>query len=132
MWLPFGLPNQYLCIQSRHSWVHGTLSMCTRRMILHASRRIGKTKMTGPQPFMSIYTTENHPAEKSPSKWAPPEELDLCNWCLMTQVVLDSSHAILLAYLQAGALSHCSLSRRIRIQLLFCKVGLAASTGYQI
>ena len=76
---------------------------------------------------MSIYTTE-----KSPSKWAPPEELDLCNWCLMTQVVLDSTHAILLAYLQVGALSHRSLSRRIRIQLLFCKVGLAASTGYQI
>jgi hypothetical protein len=42
-------------------------------MVLHASRCIGKTKMTGPQPFMSIYTTE-----QSPSKWAPPEELDLC------------------------------------------------------
>lgn len=99
-----GLPNRLLCIQSRYfcrKWVHGTLSMCTRRMILHASRRIGKTKNDRPQAPTAVYRFTLY-TRKATSRWTPPGELDVCNLCLMTQVALEIIHAILLAYPRAS------------------------------
>ena len=53
--------------------VHGTLSMNTRRIILHASRRIGKTKNDQPQAPTAVYRftpPRNHPADgPHPVSW---------------------------------------------------------------